>query len=495
MQHKHPNFWIRLGRSLVVGSPLLLGILTASPVFAQTTTTGTTLVNFSNYFYTTEQPDSKTVNVYAGRTALDCQSASPTSTCNTCSNFASLPIKGFSNDLTNFPDGLACNTVQIHPDLNFSVTIRSDQSASYPTNGCTTPIKGWIGTTVVQPSATTSYTAGGANQDIQATFKWGNICANVPGGAADCKKSFANQVFTVGFDKDCANNTAGPIEAGIKFQIAFRYVAGSDPMTFGCGSGVAAAYEGYCDFTVYPGDEKVFVYNSNAIQYAAGDLTGTATPTTADASGMKYAAVRLYYAQGGGHGTITTASPSTDIKIVEGKLDRGRVTGLTNGTTYAFLAANVDQAGNVSLFSDPDYVNNQIAMSDLASLGDTQAATPEKVYGILDGKECFIATAAYGSGDEGDVEILRQFRNHFLLSWEGGRQFVRLYYKVSPSIARTIAHDETLKMVVRGSLKPVVIAAETALNFGLAGLLALIAMSGAVFVLALRWLRTGRVAV
>lgn len=494
MQHKHPESWVRLLCSLVVRSPIFWGGLIAGPAFAQTTTTGTSLVNFSNYFYTTEQPDSKTVNIFAGRTSQECSSPSSDSPCDTCQNFASLPIKGFSLDNVTYPQGIICNKQQIHPDLNFSVTIRSDQAASYPSNGCVTPIKAWIGTTVIQPTSTSSYTPGTANQDVQATFKWGNICGNVPSGTTDCKKSFANQVFTVGFDKDCANNTAGPIEAGIKFQMAFRYVELSDPMTFGCGSGVAGAYEGYCDFTVYPGDEKVFVYNSNAIQYVAGDQAVSASPTTADASGMKYAAVRLFYSQTGGHGTITPTSPSTDIKIVSGKLERGRVTGLTNGTSYAFLAANVDQAGNVSLFSDPDYVNNQIAMSDVAGLGDTQAATPEKVYGILDGKECFIATAAYGSGDDGDVEILRQFRNHFLLSWEGGRQFVRLYYKVSPSIARTIAHDETLKLLVRGSLKPFVIMAETALRFGLAGLLALIAMSGAIFVLALRSLRAGRVA-
>ena len=470
-----------------------------SLAWTQTTTpeTGTILTNFSNYFYTVEQPDSKTVTIYAGRTSQECASADPSSPCNTCSNFASLPILDHSSpgNAATFPQGIICNTQQIHPTLNFSVTIRSDQAASYPSNGCTSLVKGWVGQTPVQPISQTAYTPGVANQDIQATFTWGSLCTQLTtAGDNACKKSFAQSVLTVGFDKDCGGNTA-PIEAGIKFQISFRYVELSEPMTFGCTEGVAAPYEGYCDFTVYPGDEKVFIYNSNAIQFTAGDQATSASPQTADPSGMKYAAVRFYYSATGGFSTITTGSPSTDVKIIDGRLDKGRITGLTNGSTYAFLAANVDQAGNVSLFSDPLYTNNDpVGMSDTPGLGDTQAATPEKVYGLLDGKGCFIATAAYGSEDAGDVELLRQFRNDYLLTWEGGREFVRFYYKVSPSIAKVIAGDERLKFLVRGSLKPVVFAADVALHFGLMGLFVLIFASGSLFVVALRWLRTPKAA-
>lgn len=61
---------------------------------------------------------------------------------------------------------------------------------------------------------------------------------------------------------------------------------------------------------------------------------------------------------------------------------------------------------------------------------------------------CFIATAATGSYDHPKVITLRKFRDNVLLTNSLGKIFVKLYYKISPSIANKIANSNLLKRLV-----------------------------------------------
>jgi hypothetical protein len=72
-------------------------------------------------------------------------------------------------------------------------------------------------------------------------------------------------------------------------------------------------------------------------------------------------------------------------------------------------------------------------------------------------KRCFIATAAFGSPLNPYVEILREFRDRYLLSNPAGRIVISLYYFYSPPIAEKIARNAILKAIVQLYLIPAII--------------------------------------
>jgi hypothetical protein len=82
---------------------------------------------------------------------------------------------------------------------------------------------------------------------------------------------------------------------------------------------------------------------------------------------------------------------------------------------------------------------------------------------------CFIATAAYGSPFEKHVQVLRQFRDVYLLPSKIGHAFVDAYYNLSPPAAEFIAGHDTLRALVRFALLPLVGMSYVMLHLGFLG--------------------------
>ena len=69
---------------------------------------------------------------------------------------------------------------------------------------------------------------------------------------------------------------------------------------------------------------------------------------------------------------------------------------------------------------------------------------------------CFIATAAYGAPMAEDIQVLRDFRDKYLLTNPLGQALVGIYYRVSQPMAEFIAEHTSLKPIVRAGLLPAV---------------------------------------
>lgn len=69
---------------------------------------------------------------------------------------------------------------------------------------------------------------------------------------------------------------------------------------------------------------------------------------------------------------------------------------------------------------------------------------------------CFIATAAFEGQFTPEVTFLRRFRDCVLYSSRKGRAFIKVYYLLSPPIAKVISMSTLLKRVSREILKPMI---------------------------------------
>lgn len=103
--------------------------------------------------------------------------------------------------------------------------------------------------------------------------------------------------------------------------------------------------------------------------------------------------------------------------------------------------------GQVTMDAD----KNCIANFDLISVVQEEIK-------IRGGGGCFIATAAFGSYLDPRVQVLRSFRDNYLLNNALGLAFVRFYYEMSPPLAEYISKHESLKTVTRWVLTPIVYA-------------------------------------
>ena len=101
---------------------------------------------------------------------------------------------------------------------------------------------------------------------------------------------------------------------------------------------------------------------------------------------------------------------------------------------------------------------------------------------------CFIATAAYGTPMADEVQILRDFRDEYLVTNPLGQAFTNLYYKFSPPIAKFITEHPILKPIVRTALVPAVTVSAIVINttpagkIAILGLLVLISVAIAIWV-------------
>jgi hypothetical protein len=113
-------------------------------------------------------------------------------------------------------------------------------------------------------------------------------------------------------------------------------------------------------------------------------------------------------------------------------------------TQYYFALTAYDIWGNESDFSD------EVS----AVTGNDPDPAPSTIHSEEGG--CFIATAAYGSYLNPRVQILREFRDQFLIPSPLGGKLVHLYYQFAPCVAHSMGDYRSLRFLVRQGLFPVI---------------------------------------
>jgi hypothetical protein len=201
---------------------------------------------------------------------------------------------------------------------------------------------------------------------------------------------------------------------------------------------------------------------------------------------------RVYY----GTGAVT------DNTIEVGNVTGHTVTGLTNGVEYLFAVAAVKQPSYHLSVTAVDSTTNQnqsdFAVDRSIDIGDPVEgtisnelpATPETVVPVpnLPDEGCFIATAAFGADWVAELQVLRSFRDRFLLTHAPGRGFVAWYYRVGPQAAAYLNKHARFKPLVRASLWPLIMVAAFMLGTNLLTQLLTVSLSVAL-VVAVRRLR------
>jgi hypothetical protein len=180
--------------------------------------------------------------------------------------------------------------------------------------------------------------------------------------------------------------------------------------------------------------------------------------------------------------TITWGSAASVVSIVD---DSGYL--LAAGMHYAVIPITPGESANLTILSST-YLSGK-----LRSFGQKLVLTigfdvgRDATLTITVPEVCFIATAAYGTPMAEQIQILREFRDEYLLTNPLGQALVDLYYRVSPPVAEFITGHPSLKPVVRAGLLPAVAMSAIAVNttpvekIVIVGLLGLVVVAVAVW--------------
>lgn len=376
--------------------------------------------------------------IYGGIAGNPCVTPIATSTCNSC-----IDPSGAVN---------ACNQNNVHSTLKFSISFKVTKTVTGIAKlFIESASAGVFDSVVVVPSAT--YTADTSTVTIETT--WAEICSRVTGLTGSCTGGaalFASKGIRFGVDSDASGDL---VEAEWKTStIKLHYIPpGAAGVTQAyCATSASLTEVGFCNLAFLPGDSKAYI--DSAI-YKGDD----------PASSIPWESIVVFPIQipvGGEAAAYTTFTNGAaqpifkPINSTDGTIQDSQISGgLQNYLKYCMVYATKNKAQNIYKF-----VTSGVDIT-------TSCLTPSEVVGVLDGKNCFISTAAFGSELAPEVEIFRKFRNKFLLTNPGGKLFVKFYYKVSPSIAEVISGNAYYKVLVRVLLYPLLIFAYFALHIGL----------------------------
>jgi hypothetical protein len=206
------------------------------------------------------------------------------------------------------------------------------------------------------------------------------------------------------------------------------------------------------------------------------------------------------------NGASTTITMNDDYSVAANfaEIPRPRVTLTVSSSSGGSVATPgeatfpYDEGTVVNLNAEPEEGYRFVVwIGDVDEIADVTAAsttiTMNEDYSIIAtfkfGTGCFIATAAYGTPMADDVQVLREFRDEYMLTNPVGEVLVGIYYRISPPAAEFIDEHPSLRPIVRAGLAPAVAMSTVAVNTSptekaaIAGLLVLVPVAMAIWVI------------
>jgi hypothetical protein len=368
---------------------------------------------------------------YAGFTGT-CVGATLSETCNSCDGSGRKP----------------CNMTNAYPTMRLSVQLnmgRTDLTAAM--------IKARVGSTS-ELSFSIQPVVNGSTVDI--VIPWSDICGTAVSGNTSCATA-VNSALYLGYQfTGEANPTyfetqvvASAVDASSAALQTFEICEASDPNP----------NQGFCSYKIAKGDGKVYLEPL----YVAGGF-----PSTGANSAVTYQDLLVFYKEvENGDRAATLASINNQSSMTtltvsateKPPVADNRIDGLTNDVDYCFVIANRDSVGNISYYAPVDTAGTNVDPANVCG-------APAEVFGLLDDKKCFIATAAFGSEMAPEVQEFRNFRDKYLMSNSFGKSFVKFYYAHSPKFAKIIAQHDGLRATARMALWPLLSFAKVSLKIG-----------------------------
>jgi hypothetical protein len=252
--------------------------------------------------------------------------------------------------------------------------------------------------------------------------------------------------------------------------------------------------------------EGTFTYNASAVLdlvaradsgYRFVNWTGDVT-TIANVNGASttitmnddYSIVANFAEMPPGQVTLTVSSSAVGPIATTPSTTGGSVTApgeatftYEKGTVVNLVAEPEESCRFVMWIGDVDDVTDVTAASTTITMDDDYSITAVFKFGT----GCFIATAAYGTPMAEEIQVLRDFRDEYLVTNPVGSTLVDIYYTVSPPIAEFITEHPSLKPIVRAGLAPAVAISTVVLNTSpaeksaLVGLLVLLSVALAIW--------------
>jgi len=180
-----------------------------------------------------------------------------------------------------------------------------------------------------------------------------------------------------------------------------------------------------------------------------------------------------------------TRTAKENISLIQNIVDRhGNIIGVE-------AVRRLISEGKISLLSSGIIIKSkagrtQIAWEDIYQIqktkkGESSYIVPLIVGGVVVGivlfiitkeslkkeiNDCMLGAATSNSPISAHLNILRDFRDKYLLPNKFGRELVRLYYKYSPFAAKIISKHKVLKFAVRTNLIPLIAFSYSMVHFG-----------------------------